>query len=130
MMLAADSSGVVTSHGLTSNMLGGRDWHHNGATGAGQGGVEDGVGLNNIGLLVRVWGKVTQRDTTGLTYFYIDDGSGILDGTQTASTDNVGVRVIADPTPYSPGDYVTITGISSCFKDGSGNLQRKLLPVP
>ena len=40
-------------------------------------GVADGVGLNNIGLLVKIAGKVTL--TLG-NYVYIDDGSGIDNG--------------------------------------------------
>ena len=40
----------------------------------------------------------------------------------------MGIRVLADPTGYLPGDYLIVTGISSCFKDGSGNPRRRLLP--
>lgn len=37
-------------------------------------GVQNGSGLNNIGLLVMVYGKVTYSDTS---CFYVDDGSGL-----------------------------------------------------
>ena len=95
-------------------------------------GVLDGVGLNNLGLLVTVWGKVTQRDRL-LQYFYIDDGSGITDGTQTEVSagvfePSIGVRVKADPTAYAKGSYVIVTGIGSAFTD-SGVLKRQVLPI-
>jgi len=73
---------------------------------------------NNIGLLVTVWGEVTQRDTTACSIFYIDDGSIIRDGTQTGGVDNVGIRVKASPTGHNTGDYVAVTGIS-CFTTGA-----------
>jgi hypothetical protein len=38
-------------------------------------GVTDGIGLNNVGLLVQVWGAVT---SVGTGYFYVDDGTGLL----------------------------------------------------
>ncbi len=81
-------------------------------------GVLGGTGPNTVGLLVRIWGQVTQRDTTGLSYFYIDDGSGLMDGTTTGGEDNVGVRVLADPTSYSTGSYVIVTGVVSLFDSG------------
>ncbi|MDO8587904.1 MAG: DUF5010 domain-containing protein [Armatimonadota bacterium] len=90
-------------------------------------GVFGGVGPNNIGLLVRIVGKVTRRDPSG-QYFYIDDGRGVTDGTQTDGVDNIGVRVKAEPTGYSESAYVHMTGISSPFSD-AGQLKRQILPV-
>lgn len=86
-------------------------------------GILGGKGANNIGLLVKAFGKVTQRDTVGLQYFYVDDGSGIKDGTSTAVSpgifeENIGVRVKENPTSYAKDSYVTVTGIST-FVDGS-----------
>jgi hypothetical protein len=89
-------------------------------------GLLGGSGPNNIGLLVTTWGKVTQRDPAN-QFFYIDDGSGLRDGTSTGSEQNVGVRVIADPTPYPSGSYVTITGVVSTFTDNG--LRPKVLPL-
>lgn len=86
-------------------------------------GVENGMGANNIGLLIKTWGTVTWVDeTNGL--FYIDDGSGLKDGSKhvedTEEVDNIGVRVsynnLADGntiTPPSIGSHVAITCISS-----------------
>ena len=94
-------------------------------------GVAGATGPNNLGILVCVWGKITQIDRTG-QFFYIDDGSGLRDGTQTdigpapgVLVDSVGVRV-KGPTSYISGEYVVVTGISSCFP--SGGLARQVLP--
>lgn len=70
-------------------------------------GVTDGVGLNNLSLLVTVWGKVK---STGWTYFYIDDGSNCFDG-----SGFTGIKVISNTfTRPAIGSYVRVTGISSC----------------
>jgi hypothetical protein len=91
-------------------------------------GVMGAMGPNNIGLLVTLMGTVTQRDPSG-QYFYVDDGNGLLDGTQTAGVDNVGIRVKASPAFYAESSYVALTGISSCFSD-AGQLKRQLLVNP
>ena len=83
------------------------------------------TGLNNTGLLVRVFGRVTQGDPSG-NYFYIDDGSVLLDGTKTGADDNIGLRIAADGRVYPNGQLVAITGISSCFKGEDGKLRRLL----
>ncbi|MCE5313552.1 MAG: hypothetical protein ABFD49_02110 [Armatimonadota bacterium] len=77
-------------------------------------GVEDGAGLNNIGLLIKVWGEVTAVDTTN-SLFYINDGSNLSDG-----SGYTGVRVSYGSlasgntiTPPSVGDHVTVVCISS-----------------
>jgi hypothetical protein len=88
-------------------------------------GVASATGPNNIGLLITVAGKVTQRDPSG-HYFYLDDGSGLRDGTQTGGVDNIGIRIKGDPASYAEGSFVTVTGISSCFSDG-GTLKRQVL---
>jgi hypothetical protein len=82
-------------------------------------GVVGGIGPNNVGLLVTLFGKVTQRQTTPPRYFYLDDGSGLKDGATTGGIENVGIRVIADPASYAEGAYVCVQGAVSCF-DSSG----------
>lgn len=83
-------------------------------------GVTNGVGPNNIGLLVRVWGRITAVDSsTGNKFFYIDDGSGLEDGT---FPDRKGLRVTwinlwNAPNPQV-GKYALVTGIVSCFQSG------------
>lgn len=95
-------------------------------------GVYGGQGANNLGLLVRTWGKVTQRDRL-LRYFYIDDGSNLRDGTTTetspgVSEPSVGVRVQANPTSYPKGCYVAVTGVSSSFWENNVS-KRQILPT-
>ena len=76
-----------------------------GVVGAGQQGIIGASGLNNIGLLICTWGQVT---STGAGYFVIDDGSEV----------DVKCVVPAGVTPPSIGDYVGVTGISSCEMTG------------
>ena len=72
-----------------------------------------GTGLNNLGLLVTIAGKVTE-DETG--YIYVDDGKGISDGSGL-----IGVRV--DTTflfvPPVKDQYVSATGICTLHNTGS-----------
>jgi hypothetical protein len=104
---------------LVNRDVGGGDWRYNAANGAGQKGVKDGAGVNNIGLLITTTGNVTYS-TTG--YFYVDDGSKLAD-----NSGRIGIKVQgAVPPPPSPppgwtpvGKYVKVTGISTCFKAAS-----------
>ncbi|MEI6914586.1 MAG: DUF1566 domain-containing protein, partial [Armatimonadota bacterium] len=84
---------------MTANSMGG-------ATNGNVPGVTGGLGLNNIGLLVKVCGQVTEIDT-GATWFRIDDGSFLLPP-----------KVLLPTGVLSPsvGSYVLATGISSCEK--------------
>ena len=116
---------VIDPLGLSNWYLGGGDWLYDPLTGAGQCGVNGGFGLNNIGLLVRVWGRVT---TKGDGFLYIDDGSSRKDGTLTGAEENVGVRVVCDSSGYSRGDYLLVIGISSCFVTPTGAVAPRLLP--
>lgn len=117
-------STTVRPVGMAIRSLGGSDFAVDpDVPTSGQRGVEGGAGLNNIGLLVKTWGRVTQIDPSK-QYFYIEDGSMIWDGTETAGVPNEGVRVSAHPLGLQPGDYVTLTGISSCFKTPNDRLLR------
>lgn len=87
-------------------------------------GVAGGAGANNIGLLIRTYGKVTYVDTTN-QYFYVDDGSARADGTTSPGGSAVlGVRVsygglasgVTAITPPALDAKVTLTGIiSTCL---------------
>ncbi len=108
--------------------VGGGAWNYDpGPPQSGQQGVIGGSGLNNVGLLIRTSGRVTQ---IGTDYLYIDDGSNLRDGTLTGAEENIGVRVICDPTGYNAGDYLIVTGISSCFETPSGIVRRILTRKP
>jgi hypothetical protein len=67
-------------------------------------GVVDGVGLNNIGLLVRITGRVTRRVSN---YLWVDDGSEIPD---ILDRKGVMVRCLFDP-GVSAGAMVSCTGV-------------------
>lgn len=70
-----------------------------------------GNGLNNVGLLVRIWGRVTY---IGDDYFYIDDGSCVRTGPAT------GIKVICSglAKPTATSQYAIVTGISCVEQDG------------
>ncbi|MDO8586799.1 MAG: hypothetical protein Q7T82_07120 [Armatimonadota bacterium] len=111
--------------GLNHPLLGGKPYSYQaGPPPRGQVGVAGAQSINNIGLLVRVWGKVTQ---IGPDYLYVHDGSPLTDGTTTGADPNTGVRVACDPTGYMPGDFVQVTGISSCFRTAGGQIVRRVL---
>lgn len=96
---------LLAPMGMRPQTLGGGDWCRWGSLQSGQKGVVGGTGLNNIGLLVRTWGKYTK---TGDNTFTVDDGSGI------------GVKCVVPPgVTLSPTwSYVGVTGISSCERIG------------
>lgn len=88
-------------------------------------GVADGVGLNNIGLLIRTYGKVTYIDTANQC-FYIDDGSGCVSGaTRPDNSPVIGVRVsyggLATGVTINPptATYVAVTGVISTAMVGT-----------
>jgi hypothetical protein len=85
-------------------------------------------GAANIGLFVKVWGKVTQIDPSG-KYFYLNDGAKLDDGTKTGTISNYGVWVQASGVAYKEGDFLIMTAISSCYKHSDGKLRRALLPI-
>jgi len=93
--------------GLTNRSLGGGDLGKP-DLGKGQHGVTGGIGTNNIGLLVRTWGRVIEREPGPLpTWLVIDDGS----GTAVKCLVPEGVYI------YPSVLYVTVTGICSMEKE-------------
>jgi hypothetical protein len=118
-------SGSIKPVGVKNLAVGGGDFAYDvGPPKTGQQGILGGAGLNNMGLLVETWGRVTQ---IGAGYLYINDGADLNDGTFTGVDENVGLRVICDPTGYAPGQFVTVRCVSSCFKIPSGDLARRML---
>ena len=86
------------------------------------------VGLNNIGLLVKVYGQVTVSDPTG-SFFYIDDGSDLRDGMLIDDKEAVGVPVYCEGAMYSNGQFLTVIGVSSCYMDPYDYKLRRLIRV-
>lgn len=79
-------------------------------------GVENSVGLYNLGLLIKTSGEITYVDPTR-TVLYIDDGSRLDDGNALgdSGTAVTGIRVIVPSAMDLPsvGVYLSVTGISS-----------------
>jgi hypothetical protein len=138
-------TGSVDPITLSNRDVGGGDWNYNASTGAGQKGMREYrivkkvrttesfavQGLNNVGILITTFGKVTFATSPGTTpaYFYINDEwtSGERPEDEWGRTDNsgnLGVKVLGtvpQPSPLPPGwtakdKYVQVTGISTCFK--------------
>ncbi len=81
-------------------------------------GPSGGNGLNNVGLLVKTFGKITN---VGATYIDIDDGSAVP-----GVASQVGVRVtVSSPHSFARNSYIFVTGISTLIPDGS-NLRRSI----
>ncbi|MHB1459602.1 MAG: hypothetical protein ACYC0V_22045, partial [Armatimonadota bacterium] len=108
------TAGTVAPVGVNNRSLAGGAFNvlTPGATGA--------FGLNNIGLLVRTWGRTTDVQSN---YLYITDGS-----------DDLGVKVDLTQGGGNPishnlqvGDYAAITGISLLESSGS-DLVRVIKP--
>jgi hypothetical protein len=96
-----NNQGVIQPLGMNNNAAGGTDWRLSGT--GGQRGVTGVVGLNNIGLLIKIWGRFEKLDATTFT---LDDGSGQY----------VKCSVPAG-TFLGPGwQYAAVTGICSIYK--------------
>jgi hypothetical protein len=91
---------------MTNLALGGGDF-------GGQAGIAGSKYLNNIGLLVTSWGRVTPIDSGS---FQVTDGSKV----------DVRVEVPADVSVPGESSYALVTGLSSCWKDSEG-LHRLIL---
>lgn len=140
-LVSHNGDGSLAPMAVTTQSVGGSDWNHLPATGDGQQGTwmwrwvkqPDGLwvrkltetpGLNNLGLLVRICGKVR---TYVAGSFYLDDGSRCDDFMDTVSDGPAGVRILLPPGVNAPpvGAYVQVTGISSCINSTDG--PRRLL---
>ncbi len=98
--------------GMPNKVVGGGDFlYDEGPPISGQQGFWDGSGLNNIGMLIRVWGRVVEIDTRPIPlYYFIDDGSGVEMAVDLEVAPNQAI-----PFTSTVGDYVYVTGISSCL---------------
>lgn len=79
-------------------------------------------GLNNVGILVRVFGRVTG---VGPDFFYIDDGCGCSDGSGES-----GVRVLCGAFPKpAVGQFAVVTAVSSTYFDRGSLFRALMLPA-
>lgn len=85
-------------------------------------GVLYGFGANNIGLLVRLWGKVV---SPGNGYFYLRDNGLYIEPLQKI----VDAKIVCPPGVQIPaeGTSVVVTGISSCEPSLEGSARRVLV---
>lgn len=98
-------------------------------------GITDGVGVYNVGLLIRIFGYVTY---VGTDCYYINDGTNIQDGNIRSAPALVPLNGDPVPAATSPkglkvycgtlakpllDDYVAVTGISSMFKIGDNRVR-------
>lgn len=108
--------------------VGGGDCFYLSVTGEGQRGVVGGAGLNNIGLLVTVVGRVTR--TSGDVVF-VADGSRNADGSEIAcpTPPGEGVLVVVRELPAGAlceGDLVKATGVVYAHQT-EGNIHRAIM---
>jgi hypothetical protein len=103
--------------GMTNVSLGGGSSNYvAGSPSTGQKGITGASGLNNMGLLVKIWGSVVETDSSvPPTWFKVDDGSR-----------SARVKCLLPTGVSAPSGFVKLTGISSCEDDESGNLSRVL----
>ncbi len=99
-----NGDGALAPVGMNNKTLGGGNWKIVGT--GGQKGTSNSIGLNNIGLLVKTWGKYQPIDATN---FSIDDGAGL----------NIKCTVPAGTFLGSGWQYVAVTGISSMIAENS-----------
>ncbi|MCC6484847.1 MAG: hypothetical protein IT209_08380 [Armatimonadetes bacterium] len=80
------------------------------------------LGSNNVGLLIRMAGKVTYVGTGAEPFFYLDDGKALDDG-----SGHQGVKVqCGSLTKPALGDALIVTGVSSSESSGT-TLRRRIL---
>ena len=110
--VAVTSTGdTLEAVGMKNRSVGGTDF---GSPPVGQPGVKNGVGLNNVGLLIKTWGRVSYSDNH---YVLITDGSG-----DPVRIDTTGLTDLPQV-----GDYLSVTGISSLHRSGKDRF-RLILP--
>lgn len=80
-------------------------------------GATGGAGLNNVGLVVKTFGKVLsyQDDPAGGYVFWIDDGSGVL-----SASGKTGIKVYCEFPPFD--EVVAVTGVVSLEEDNGRNV--------
>lgn len=114
---ASTQTSVLLPIYIPMRSLGGGDFLRTFGPTSGQMGVTGGSGANNVGLYVKVSGRVyniVSETETERASFMLDDGSGV------ATT----VHPYYDPGFLLDGDKVTVTGISTLIHTGSDAYER------
>ncbi|MDO8683571.1 MAG: VCBS repeat-containing protein [Armatimonadota bacterium] len=132
-----NGSGEIRELALSNKALGGKDLNYDSVYGSGQMGITNGIGLNNIALLVKTLGKCIANlsdtgDYYGNRYLFIDDGSGVTSWYRAIGGSYVevnGVMVEVDDDTIAVDDYVIARGVSS-IEYVNGVYQSKILVRP
>jgi hypothetical protein len=130
----ANGTGTVAEMSLNTRILGGGSYCYDPNDQSGQIGVDGSMGLNNIGLLVKLAGKCSLNlsstgDYYGKRYFFIDDGAGMISNYRTidGSWHQVnGVKVDSNDSTITVGRFLSVRGISS-LELANGRRQSKIL---
>jgi len=95
------SAGMVAPVAMTGRCVGGSDFFYDaGPPVSGQKGIPGSIGPNNVGLLVKTWGRVLDAPSGGIIHIY--DGS--VPG-------GIPVRLSGGVTAPAQGSYVSVVGI-------------------
>lgn len=105
--LTSDWALPASPYAMGIAAVGGGDWQYDRLTGAGQRSVFGGCGLNNIGLLVRTWGRVQSPES----------GRFVLNAGLPFPSEEAVVVLPAGASSPAEGAFAVITGISSCEVD-------------
>ncbi|MGQ9454417.1 MAG: carboxypeptidase regulatory-like domain-containing protein [Armatimonadota bacterium] len=96
------SVGTVAPLAMKCTNVGGVDFFYNpGPPVSGQKGVSGSLGPNNVGLLVKIWGRVLDTPVGGI--IHVDDGS--------VPPGGIPVRLMSGVTAPAKGSYVSVVGI-------------------
>lgn len=87
-------------------------------------------GLNNVGMLVRIWGGVQGHNPTAYgSTFWIEDGSGLVDGFDFSDgTDARGIAVLLPSGMAWPTGNVAVTGVLRSVRNPEGGAVRLVVP--
>jgi len=99
-----NDSGTIIPVSMNNNALGGGDWSVSGT--GGQRGITGSDAVNNIGLLVKTWGRFQMIDATT---FALDSGEGL----------DIRCTVPAGTFLNAGWEYAVVTGVSSIYKFNS-----------
>lgn len=118
--IAALKPGTSAPHavGLANRSMGGGSRNYESETGAGQRGTEGGVGLNNVGMLLRAWGRMLSSGAAVIRSWDFDTDPGFaLQGMWAWGTPTGGGSSCHDPTSGYTGTRVLGYNLSGDYAD-------------
>jgi hypothetical protein len=127
--LATSTIGPV---GMNNSWLGGRDWNYDSGTGAGQQGIDGAVDVNNVGLLVRTWGRVKPApagDTVVASWSFDADPGWTLQGQWAWGTPSGGGSHCLDSTSGYTGSKVVGYNLFGDYPNSLGAIYYATTPA-